>query len=359
MVAPRTFPNRVGLRISCFNARLIHFFRIFLDPRDITFERLKESTSYFGYNPRRCFEACSTDLELEYGKFKTAIRNAARGDIMQLLLDAQMGDSDVSHTIFQIFPTNTDTERGRFLSHCQYEPVSRWALDHLLRYREEIKAHATADLYYSISGISQVASLRGHMFEGQVFNYLDGICTGHPFSIRGLTASDQRWNYRGSIQRIDFDESTVFTKIREAVQDGKPRHLVPLVRNFPTMDSVLYNPDDPDAVVTCIQITMNMDHAISVKGLQLLQGWFKLGSPLKHLRPTNAKPWRFLFVVPSRIEDTFKSQKLKGDTPKNVWAGKVHQYVLGLEEKTVFGDKSGSSTGQQMVRCQISVFQHC
>ena len=68
--------------------------------------------------------------------------------------------------------------------------------------------------------------------------------------------------------------------------------------------------------------------------LQLLQRWFKPGSPLQDLRPTNAKPWRFLFVVPTDVACTFKSQKLKDDTPTNVWARKVHQYVLGLEERT-------------------------
>jgi hypothetical protein len=38
MVAPRAFPNRVGLSISSFSARLIHFSRTFLHPGDITFK---------------------------------------------------------------------------------------------------------------------------------------------------------------------------------------------------------------------------------------------------------------------------------------------------------------------------------
>ena len=354
MVSLRTFSNWVGLSICFFNARLIHFFRIFLHPRDITFELLKESTSYFGCNPRRCFEASSSATKLQESQdlFKIAIKSTSRVNILQLLLDAQMGNSDISHTIFQFFPTDTDTDtdENRLLSRAQYEVVSRWALDLLLRHHEDVKAHATADLYYNLSGASGAASLRGHMFEWQVFNYLDEKCTGRTFPIRGLTDSDQTWTYRGSIRRITFQESTVFTEISEAVQNLKPRHLVPIVRNFPAMDSILYNPDDPDAVVTCIRITMNMDHAIVVKGLQLLQRWFKLDSPLQDLRPTHAKPWRLLFVVPSHMAGTFKSQKFKGDTRKNVWAGKVHQYVLGLEERTVFGDGSDSK-GKQKVRC--------
>ena len=263
---------------------------------------------------------------------ESAIKIVARGDIVRLLLSTQLGNSDISHTIFQISPTN------RLLSSAQFEAVSRWALDLLLQYHESGEVHATAAFYYSLGGIMmpEAASLRGQLFERQVFNYLDEIRTGHTFRIRGLTDSDQTWTYRGSIRHITFQESTVFKEISEAVQDRELRHLVSFVCNFPAMDSILYNPDDPDAVVTCIQVTMNMDHAIVVRGLQLLQGWFKLGSPLQDLRPTSAKPWRLLFVVPSDMADTFKSQELKGDTPENVWAGKVHQYVLGLEEKTIF-----------------------
>jgi len=87
--------------------------------------------------------------------------------------------------------------------------------------------------------------------------------------------------------------------MKSAVRKRKPLHLIPFVRDFPAVDSILYDPDDPDAVVTCIQITMNKDHAIVVSGLQQIQSWFKLGTPLERLRPTKTRPWRFLFVVPS------------------------------------------------------------
>ena len=199
--------------------------------------------------------------------------------------------------------------------------------------------------------VPAAASLRGHLFERQVFNYLGGIRT--TFTIRALTESNQKqaWNYRGSIQYITFDEFTVCKELDKAVRDLKPRHLVPRARNFATMDSILYDPDDPDAVITWIQITTNMDHNVRVNGLQLLQRWFKPNSPLRGLRPTNAKPWRLLFVVPEPRACTFKSQNLKGDTRNNVWAGKVHQYVLGLKEKTIFRDGSDSSTGEQQVPC--------
>jgi hypothetical protein len=36
---------------------------------------------------------------------------------------------------------------------------------------------------------------------------------------------------------------------------------------------------------------------------------------------------------------TFNLQRLDGDTAARAWAGKVQQYVLGLEEKTIQGKR--------------------
>ncbi|KAF8498771.1 hypothetical protein F5888DRAFT_205246 [Russula emetica] len=107
---------------------------MFLHPSDLSFKLLRESTSYFGYNPRRCFEASSSVAKLEVAKREVAsvIRDAAGKEcdnIMRLLHDTRTG-SNVSHKIFQISPTNTDT--SRLLSDCQFEAVPRWALDLLL-----------------------------------------------------------------------------------------------------------------------------------------------------------------------------------------------------------------------------------
>ena len=60
-----------------------------------------------------------------------------------------------------------------------------------------------------------------------------------------------------------------------------------------------------------------------------------------HPRVSANASHNLLFVVPSHMEGTFKLHKLKDDTASNVWAGKVHQYVLGLEERTIF--RSGDS----------------
>jgi|SRR5712671_885418 len=124
----------------------------------------------------------------------------------------------------------------------------------------------------------------------------------------------------------------------------KPLHLIPLAPNFPAVDSILYDPNDKSAVLTCIQITINNDHPIVVSGLKDIQSWLDpKNSSLGELRPRKNKPWRFVFVVPSHMAPTFKLQRLDGDTP-----GKVHRYVLGLEEKPIFSRTPDSSA---QVRC--------
>jgi hypothetical protein len=78
------------------------------------------------------------------------------------------------------------------------------------------------------------------------------------------------------------------------------------------------------------------DYAIAVSGLQRIHSCLKLHSPLEGLRPEKYRPWHFIFVVPKGMEPTFKLQDMKGETATAEWAGKVDQYVLGLEEQTIF-----------------------
>jgi hypothetical protein len=348
--------------VLLFNTRLMSLCRIFLHPFNLPFKLLRESTLYCGYNPRQCFISSLSAASLDEKKesLVSAIGEAAmKSKFVQLFRGTRSGALEVSHRIFQISPSN----EKRLLSGCHFEPVSRWALDLLLRHYEEEKSDAAADFYYSISGMSDAASLQGHLFERQVLNHLGDIASipaKSTFEIRGLSDSNlTKWTCHGAIRRITFDESTVFNELTEAVRNRKPVHLVPSARNFAAVDSILYDPDDPDAVLTCIQITMNEKHPIAVSGLQLIQRWLKRGSSLNGLRPQETRPWRFLFVVPSKYASTFKSQKFERDTRTDKWAGKVHQYVLGLREQTIFGRSSDSivqhastsKQGDQQVRC--------
>jgi len=252
---------------------------------------------------------------------------------MQLLNEAQTGGSDVSHTIFQIFPSNTDT--NRLLSHCHFEPVSRWALDLLLCQYEAEQANAAADFFHKISGMRGAASLRGYLFERQVLKYLDDIDTDRGLSIRGLSSSDHTtWTYRRPIGRVTFQEPAVIDTIKNAVESSTSLHLVPSAPNFPAVDSIVYHPNE---ALTCVQITTSSDHPISVPGLERIQGWLKRGTPPAGLRPNKTRPWRFLFIVPPDMASTFTLQELKDDSLNGEWAGKVDQYVLGWKEQDFFG----------------------
>jgi hypothetical protein len=243
------------------------------------------------------------------------------------------------------------------LSNCQIEAVSLWALDLLLQRYEKHKFDAAAEFYYTISGISEAASLQGHLFERQVLSHLCGICTEKTFRIRRLTDSEEMdwsdWIYG---RHVNFHESTIFAEISEAVKSRERLLMIPLIPNFPAVDSIFYDPNDQ--VLTCIQITRSFDHPIAVSGLQLIQSWLKRGTPLNRLRPSVKKPWRFVFVVPFGMADTFKSQdlvdKARKTNTKGVadWPKKVQQYVLGLKEESIFIRGSDSSaTSSQQVWC--------
>jgi hypothetical protein len=258
---------------------------------------------------------------------------------VQLLYGTKSGINVVSDTIFQISPTDTN----RLLSNCQFEAVSPWALDHLLQHYEMRKSDAAADIYYTISGMSEAASLQGPLFERQVLGRLRGIRTKEMFSIRSLTNSNEiTWTCHGPIRRITFEESTVRNELTEAVRKREPVHLVPSAPNSAAVDSILYDPNDPNAVITCIRVTMNRNHPIAVKGLQKIELWLKSDTALKDLCPSKNRPWHFVFLVPSHKSSTYKLQKLKHDTTTGEWAAKVDQYVSGLKEETIFGAHSNS-----------------
>jgi len=303
----------------------MHFFRIFLHPLDILPELLIKSTSYFGYNPRRCFNSAYSVKLLEAKKEVVRSRITKQSNMVQLLYSTLTGDSNVSHSIFEISPKY----ESRLLAQCKFGSVSRWALKCFLEGYEAQQATAAADYRY-ISKMPETASLWGHVFEGLVLNYLDGIDAEHEFPIRGLTIQGPAtWTYRGPIPRSDFLQKSDFVEeITNSVRNESPLHLVPSIRNFPAVDSIVY---DPNEVLTCIQITVSRQHPIHVSGLGRIQGWLERGTRLADLRPSEDRPWRFIFIVPSVDEASFELQQLKGDSARGEWAGKVHQYVLGLD----------------------------
>ena len=255
-------------------------------------------------------------------------------NVLSELRMSRSGTSTVSHSIFQVFPT---TENRRF-EYSHTEAVSQWVLDNLLKEIENREQEARARFYYNLTQMPFAESLRGCLFERQVLYYLDSIITNYDLRMRGLTSphDEAPWTYRGPINRSTFEERTVADKIKNAVADRSPVHLVPFIPNFPTVDSIVYHPDDN--VLTCIQITIKDVHPIATSGLRRIQKWLTPKTPPAYLRPTPGKPWRFIFIVRSDMASNFKLQAFEGETP-DAWAQKVEQFVVGLDEETLFGSR--------------------
>ena len=313
-------------------------FRIFLHPRDISFELLKESTSYFGHNPRRCFDASTSESQLQRQKTRVIFRasDAAQNTPLRLMHASQFGGSgaELSNIFFENFPSND----SRYLEDCRFGAVSQWALDLLLMKYEKSQADAAASLYRALSDIPHAASLWGHLFERQVLNYLDGIEAPRDFTICGLTNYNQTtWTYCGPTRSFPFREQKTFCEeLTKAVRSGESLHLRPAARNFPTVDSILYNPNDSHGVFTCIQTTVSSEHPIAVSRLQHIQSWLTPKTALADLCPSKTMPWRFIFVVPRDTAPDFKLQKLQGDTAMGSWAGKVQQHVLEFDVLSMY-----------------------
>jgi hypothetical protein len=188
-------------------------------------------------------------------------------------------------------------------------------------------------LYRSVSLEPWAASFRGYLFERGVLAYFNQITADRGLQIRGLTDSNEViWTYRGHIPLFTFyQDQTAANEIDKAVATGTSLHLVPSISNFPAVDSIVLDPDG----LTCIQITINHDHPIDVSGLRRVQKWLDPSTPAKVFSPEETRPWRFIYIVPLNMAHKFEQQELKGKG-KGAWAGKVDQYVLGLEEETIF-----------------------
>ena len=246
--------------------------------------------------------------------------------MVQMLNASRTGDNTVSHSIFQISPPKNGSRR---LAECDFTPVSRWAFECFAEVYERYDAHAANTFYRQISTSPLSASLWGYVFEARVLNYVDA--RGCNFKIRGLASnSKEPWKCRGPIPRFNFlQESDFVNELTKAIQEKKVSlHLVPSVRNFTTVHSILYTRNE---VLTFLQCTVGKkEHPINVEGLTRLRSWLKTGTSLGPLRPSTKKPWRLIFIVPPGQASTFKQQRLDGNA-EGSWANWVTQYVLELD----------------------------
>jgi hypothetical protein len=244
----------------------------------------------------------------------------------------------ISHSIFQISPKDDD----RMLSQVTTAAISPWALTTLLKIYENRQADASWEFYKMIKDLPDEGTIRGQMFQVQVLKYLSALKGREQFTIRRLTGSNtSQWMYPGPTEN-SFSHSSTFSQLLEdAVTQQKSVHLVPQEPNFPAVHSILYTPGD---VLTGILVTDQTKHPVEVVGLKCIQSWLKRGSMLANLRPSiEGNHWQLIFVVPQQIAPTFQIQMFEGDTDSNEWFKKVDQYVLGIDEDTLWRQLSSFS----------------
>jgi hypothetical protein len=316
---------------TTFRTTLMKLFRLFLQPDALTFADMKRAASYLGLNPRRAFFASISESLLAQHKAEIIdkIRDVRDVKTLLSLIEAATTSVGVSHSIFQIFPSND----LRLLSEAHIETVSAWALNRLLEQYEKKEADASFTLYQSLRYESRAGSLRGKMFERQVLKYLDKLKKPTPFKIRSLAnGTITTWNYPGRAPRNTFEPHSFTPSLTEAFRNGCSTHFVPLDSTFPSVDSVLF---DPKEGLTGIQVTIQDTHPVAVKGLGRLLGWLNQSGPLATLRPTQASRWRLIFILPIDVAAGFQEQTFVGDTKTGAWKKKIDQYVLGLDENTL------------------------
>jgi len=256
---------------------------------------------------------------------------SANVPILSVLTDTH-GSKSLSHSIFELEPV----DEFRSLDGAKVAAVSPWALDALLHFYEDRKANAAAEFYKLISGISWVGSLWGRVMERQLLKYFNSLLETHTFKICSLTNSTVHdWKYPGPTQRVNFEPRSFTSSLLAAVDAKQPLHLVLKDPNFPVVDSIVY---DPNAVLTGIQSTITPRHPEVVSGFRRIQGWLTLRTPLAELRPSTSGPhWHLIFAVPETMAQSFCQQGFEGDTTMHEWERKVDQYVLAVNDLSLWG----------------------
>ena len=162
------------------------------------------------------------------------------------------------------------------------------------------------------------------------------------FSIRSLDDPSIMFDIELSSAVVchTFGSEEVFAgHLATSVRNQESCHLKPLSPIFPTFNSFLYQYTMSQSgyhPFMGIQVTDAASHSVSVQGLIGAQKSLKRRIPeLNDLRPTTAKKWIILFVVPDSMAASFEKQIIKDADKVGDWDSKIAQYVLGLPEQEV------------------------
>jgi hypothetical protein len=168
--------------------------RMFLALSDLPYSRLRESTTYFGFNPRTCFDASSDPRYQVYclGVIERKIKETAEKTSLHSLWNQTCSTKSISHSVFQISPT--DLNDDRLITQVAIAAVSSWALTTLLKIYEDHQAGASFEFYQMIKDLPNAGTIRGQMF--QVLKHLSALKGGEQFTIRRLTDSNtSQWSH--------------------------------------------------------------------------------------------------------------------------------------------------------------------
>lgn len=317
----------------------IMFLRAFLHDRDITYTRLIRSIGYFGHSARRIFLTClgGGGIEHQQTAVQAAISNIPATTSLSNLLSNIKLPNNTSHTLFEM---SCDDPERLFIN-ATFLAASTWVLDKLLLAYEARMNDAAWEFYNTVEGSRDAASLQGKIWERQVHNFVQSRTnplTLTAISLEGQPATTLTWDVPVGVCRQSFDFQSFLCILEDAIQKRTPSYLVPLVPNFPTIDSLLYKLDEP---FRALQITKAPRHREDVAGFKRIQQWMKLKSLASPLRPSAAKPWHLVFVVPSGAAQTFSKQSLTGTkTDVGVWAKKIKQFVVELPMEEVLKTSS-------------------
>jgi hypothetical protein len=254
---------------------------------------LAEAAAELGNNPRRAIMASQGQQHMSFAWYE--VRDALLGmtDIPGVLCN--IANQVLPYRVFSLVPLDDN----RIYSQALIKPATTFVLEALMALQaEQYHEGDLFDLYQALVPIPTAAELRGRMWERAVHAYLGSRPLGYSLPLRALNTS-------ASLGAITFSTETkphMFTfdnelhsKLVEQVEAKSACYLYSQIRGFPTVDSILYQPDQRPWL---LQASVASTHDIEVDGLTRLQAAMHPGTNLLPLRSSDKEPWNFVFVVP-------------------------------------------------------------
>ena len=288
-----------------------------------------------GCNPRQCRMALASPAALNTATQKIInVIAATSQDLASGIYNMAIGDLIYA---FEVCPSPDIRTWECFVT----RPISDWAFSQLVAALDRQKTDAAYYVYRRLGG-SRHDALGRQLFKFKVDKFFQSITEPRSFSIRSLDDPTMMFDIELSSAVVchTFGSEEVFAgHLATSVRNQESCHLKPLSPIFPTFNSFLYQHTMSQSgyhPFMGIQVTDAASHSVSVQGLIGAQKSLKRRIPeLNDLRPTTAKKWIILFVVPDSMATSFEKQIIKDADKVGDWDSKIAQYVLGLPEQEV------------------------